>query len=98
MSASTQSKKGNSASTHGTGRPACAISASRPTVLMVIVLPPLFGPLMSGGAPQLVQQHQRIGGGLGQDVPHAAHVRGKRAEALLNGLLIADVGQHAVEE
>ena len=41
------SKMGNSASPHGTGNPACAISVSRPTVFSATVLPPVFGPLMS---------------------------------------------------
>jgi hypothetical protein len=46
MSASTASKMGSSARSAGTGRPDCAISASRPTVFRVTVLPPVLGPVM----------------------------------------------------
>ncbi len=47
MSANTASKIGNSARSAGTGMPDCAISASRPTVFSVTVLPPVLGPLMT---------------------------------------------------
>ena len=45
MSAKTASKTGRRESASaGTGSPACAISASRPTVFSATVLPPVFGP------------------------------------------------------
>ena len=48
MSANTASKTGRRLSlSAGTGIPACAISASRPTVLRATVLPPVFGPVIS---------------------------------------------------
>ena len=47
MSANTASKTGRRLSfSAGTGIPACAINASRPTVLMATVLPPVFGPVI----------------------------------------------------
>ena len=51
-----------------------------------------------GGAAQFVDQHQRIRRGAFQHGFHRKDVRGKRAEAFLNRLVIADVGQHLVEQ
>ncbi len=46
MSARNAVNTGKLAAVAGTGRPACAIMASRATVLSVTVLPPVLGPLM----------------------------------------------------
>ena len=46
MSARTASKMGRSARSAGTGMPAWAMSARRPTVLRATVLPPVLGPVM----------------------------------------------------
>ncbi len=47
MSAKTWSKTFISARAAGTWRPHCAISVSRPVVLRLTVLPPVFGPVIS---------------------------------------------------
>ena len=46
ISARMFSKTGNTASSAGTGMPACAMIASSPTVFSETVLPPVFGPLI----------------------------------------------------
>ena len=51
-----------------------------------------------GGPAQLVQQHQRIGSDLGSHVANPRDVRREGAQALLDRLVVAHVGQHLVEE
>ena len=47
-----------------------------------------------GAAAQLVDQHQRVGGGVAQHVPQVLEVRSKGGEAGLDALLVADVHQN----
>ncbi len=47
MSAKTERNTGSVAAAAGTCSPACAISASRPAVLIATVLPPVLGPVIS---------------------------------------------------
>ena len=52
-----------------------------------------------GGAAQLVDQHQRIAASpLPASIADRQDVRGERAEAFLQRLMVADVGQHLVEQ
>ena len=55
----------------------------------------LFG---VGGCAQFVQKHQRIGRDIERHLADVGDVRGKRAQVFLNGLIVADIGQHLVEE
>ncbi len=55
----------------------------------------LFG---IGGRAQFVQQHQRIGRDVERHLADVGDVRGKGAEVFLDGLVVADIGQHLLEE
>ncbi len=54
--------------------------------------------LRIGARAQLVEQHQALRVGLLQDVDDVGHVAGEGAEALLDALLVADVGVDAFED
>jgi hypothetical protein len=51
-----------------------------------------------GGRAQLVEQHQRLRGGMVRDEIDVGDVRGKRRQVLLDRLVIADVGKDRVED
>ena len=51
-----------------------------------------------GGRAQLVEQHQRMRGGVVRDEIDVGDVRGKRRQVLLDGLVVADVGEDGVED
>ena len=51
-----------------------------------------------GAGPQLVQQHQRFPGRLAQDLADPPHVGRERRKRLFQALLIADIGEHVVED
>ena len=51
-----------------------------------------------GPGPQLVEQDERALGRLREDLGDAADVRGEGRERLLQALLVADVGEHGVED
>jgi len=51
-----------------------------------------------GARAQLVEQHQRSGRDVFQDLDDVRHVGRERGERLLDGLLVADVGEHFVED
>ena len=55
----------------------------------------LFG---IGGRAQLVQQHQRIRRHIQRHLADVGDVRRKGAEVFLDGLVVADIGQHLLEE
>ncbi len=54
-----------------------------------------FGRISSGS--KLIEQHQRLAVGSIENVYYLPHVCGKGAEALLNALLVADIGIHLPE-
>ena len=45
-----------------------------------------------GAGAQLIQQHQRFGGGLLEDADDIGDVPGKGGQRLFDGLLVADIG------
>ena len=51
-----------------------------------------------GGRAQFVQQHQRIGRHVERHLADVRDVRGKRAEVFLDGLVVADIRQHLLED
>ena len=55
----------------------------------------LFG---IGGRAQLVQQNQRLRGRLVRDEIDVGNMRRKRRKVLLDGLVVANVGEHAIED
>ena len=50
-----------------------------------------------GSGAEFVQQHQRLGRRRAGDEIDVGDVRGERREVLLDGLVIADVGEHGIE-
>ncbi len=55
----------------------------------------LFG---IGGRAEFVQQHERIGRDVERHLADVGNVRGKGAEIFLDGLVVADIRQHLLEE
>ncbi len=50
-----------------------------------------------GRRPEFVEQHQRLRRGGARDEIDVGDMRRKRGEILLDGLVVADVGEHRVE-
>ena len=50
-----------------------------------------------GGGAQFIQEHQRVGGHIERHFADVRDVRGKRAEVFLDRLVIANIGQHLLE-
>ncbi len=50
-----------------------------------------------GGRAHFVQQHQRVRRDVEDHLADVRNVRGKCAETLLNGLVVADIRQHLLE-
>src|SRR5258706_7785187 len=50
-----------------------------------------------GGAAQLVEQDERIRRYVVEHAPNMIDVGGERAEAFLNRLVVADIGEHLLE-
>src|ERR1019366_9676972 len=51
-----------------------------------------------GAGAEFVDQHQRLRRGVAHDLREVAEVRAERGERRLDALLVADVGEEAVEE
>jgi len=50
-----------------------------------------------GSASQLIHNHQRTFSHMGEHIRDLLHVAAEGGELLLNGLLIADIGEHIIE-
>ena len=51
-----------------------------------------------GGRTEFVEQHQRMRRGMVRDEIDVGDVRGKRRQVLLDGLIVADIGEDGVED
>src|SRR3954453_14026693 len=51
-----------------------------------------------GGRAEFVEQHERVRGRSARDEVNVGDVRGKRGQVLLDGLVVADVGEGRIED